>query len=162
MRHAAQATCIFLAIPAEEYLVFAEDARHAVDGNLVAVEHVDVVAPEFIFDEKHRLGTRQTHELAGVGRRVEGEVTHHIGHLVVLPHLIARGREESEENFGFGVFAAQAFHEGAPLFKLAERGGMKPIVFAVADFLAQDFPSLMMAAHHERHDVCAEHVEIDC
>ena len=119
MGYAFQTACIIAAVPAEEYLVGAEDARHAVNGNAMLVEHFDIVAPELVLDEIGCLGARHADELAGIECGVEGEITHHICSLVVLAHFVTRGGEEGEQDFLFGMFASEALHEGTPLLKFA-------------------------------------------
>lgn len=55
------------------------------------MEHINIIAPELVFDEESGFGMRQSDEFAGVERRVERKVAHHIGPLIVFTHLVARG-----------------------------------------------------------------------
>ena len=169
VRHAMQHTCIVAAVPTKEYLAGPENARHRINRHMVAVQYVDVVAPELIFYKVYSLGTRHFYKLYGVERSVEGQVTYHIGPSIVLAHLIARGREKGEQYFAFGVLAPQALHERAALFKLAQRGGMKPHIAAGAYLAAQYAPSVAVPAHHGTHlfvkecsYVAAEHHQVYC
>ena len=148
VRHAAQAASVAAAVRAEENLVFAEDARHAVAGNAALVEHLDVIAPKLVFDEKGSLRTSQFHEAPRVEGRVERQVAHEVGAVVILAHLVARGREKGEQYFLFGMLAAQTFHERAALLELAERGGVKPHVSVLAAESTEHLPRGAVSLHH--------------
>ena len=79
------------AVGAEENLVFAEDARNAVARYAVLVEHLDVVAPKLVFDEKGSLRASQFHEAPRVEGRVERQVAHEVGAVVILPGAVVEG-----------------------------------------------------------------------
>ena len=69
-------------------------------------QDVHVVVPELILDEERHHRSDGTQETACVAHRVERQVTHDVGSLVVLTHLIARGREERKQNFILGELVA--------------------------------------------------------
>ena len=114
MAHPVQATGVVAAVAAEEYLVLAENARHAVDRYAPPVKDVDVVAPELVFDEESGLGTRQPHKLAGIQGRVERKVADHIGTLVVFPHLVARRGEKRKQDLFSGCSRRRRSIRGRP------------------------------------------------
>ena len=124
--HELQHLGIVPAIPAEEYLVLAEDAAHAVEGDVMVLAAQDIVHPELILDEEGHLGLHMTEGAYDVARRIERQVADDVGSGIVLPHLVARGGEECEQNLILGMLAAETFHEGPSLLKLAERGGVEP------------------------------------
>ena len=147
---AAQATGVVAAVPAEEHLVGAEDAAHAVDGDVAAVEHIDVVAPELVLNQHKHFGLccfdKTTYRRGGVER----QVAHHIGHIVVLAHFVARRGEEGEQDFAVGLLAAQALHKRPPLLKLAQRSSVKPhITLSFTNLVVKDAPRFVLAAHHQ-------------
>ena len=117
---APQTAGVTATVPLEKNLAGAENAAHGVDGNAVAVEYVDVVAPKFVFDEDGDFGAREFDETAGGSGGVEGKVADDVGAFVVFAHLISRGRKEGEENFAVGMLVTQAFDERPPLFELAK------------------------------------------
>ena len=149
MGDAAQHAGIFVTVGAEEYLVLPENTRHAVDGNLLVVEDVYIVAPELVLDKERHFGLSEADEFPRVQWRVERQVAHHVGSFVILAHFVARWREEREQDALLGVFAPQPFHEGASLFELAKGGGVKPHVASVAYLAAQDAPGVPMAAYEQ-------------
>lgn len=63
---------------------------------------------------------------AGIRRRVDRQIENIVRARVVLADLVARGREEGNENLVFGAFAADAFDDGTTLFEFAERSRMDP------------------------------------
>ena len=69
---------------------------------------------------------RRIEEPAGVARRVDRQVEDVIHALVILADFVARGREEREQDFVFGMGLADAFDDGTPLFEFAERRDVHP------------------------------------
>ena len=143
---------IVAAVPLEEHLVLAEDARHAVGGHATVLQHVEVVVPEFILDEEGHHRSDRAQEAAGIAHRVERQVADDVGALIVFSHLVARGREEGKQDFVFGMGGADALHQRAPLLKLSKRGGMKPDVFGCRIQSFADNPErFMLATPHLPH-----------
>ena len=50
MGKSAKHIAVFMAVPAEENLLGAEDAGYAIDGNVAAMESGKIVLPKFILD----------------------------------------------------------------------------------------------------------------
>ena len=114
------------AMGSEEVLLRAEDGGEEVGGDLAAAELAEVVVPEFVFDEEGRHGAVGVEQAACVARGVHGEVGDAVGQGVVLAHLVARGGEEGEQDFGVGMPLAVGLEHGARLLELAQAGGMEP------------------------------------
>ena len=76
--------------------------------------------PVLVFDEDGDFGVRGVEEAAGVARRVDREVEDVVDALVVLADFVARGREEGDEDFVFGIVLANPFDDGTPLLELSE------------------------------------------
>ena len=108
------------AVGAEEDRIAPEDGRHDIGADLAAAQFAQQVEPVFVFDEDCDFGAGGVEEPAGVARRVEGQVEDVVGALVVLADLIARGREEGDEDFVFGIVLANSFDDGTPLLELPE------------------------------------------
>ena len=128
---AVQHAAIAVAIPAEEHLLRAEDAAHAVYGDVVFLHVCHIVPPELILDEERHLRVYYLEEASDVERSVERQVADDVGPLVVLPHFVSRRGEECEESLVFGMALAQTLHYGASLLKLSERCCMEPQVFRI-------------------------------
>ena len=140
------------AIPAEEHLVGAEDAAHAIHWHSAAFQDVQIVPPELIFDEEGPAGMHQVEKPAGIAPSVEGQIANDVCPLIVFPHLIARRREEGEQNLVFGMLLPQSLDDGAALLKLAQRGSMKPdILCARMHLVPQQAESLVLATPHLAH-----------
>ena len=169
MGYVLQHMSIGTAIPTEEYLVGTEDAADAIERNVVVMAGPHVVEPELILDEECHLGTHKVEETIDIAGRVERQVTYHIGPLIVLAHLVARGREEGEQYLVLRILATEAFHQGAPLLKLAKRCSMEPYVAGLlVNLTLQDAKSLVLPFQHfpclaikGRYQHDAQLVEID-
>ena len=149
-------------VPLEEHLVPAEDARHAVGGHTAVLQHMQVVVPELILDEERHHRAHRAQEAAGVAHGVERQVAHDVGARIVLPHLIARGREERKQDLVFGMDLAQTLHERTPLLELSQRGGVKPDVFGLGvKMFAQHAERGMLATPHLPHLLIEQRVDED-
>ena len=102
---AFQHTPILPTIPAEEHLARTEDAAHAVGGHTAMFQDMEVVVPELILDEERHAGTHQSQEAARVAGGIKRQIADDVGSLVVLAHLIARWREECQQNLILWVLA---------------------------------------------------------
>ena len=122
--HRAQHTSVGL----EECLMFAENARNEISGDLPTVQFLKDVAPELVLHKEGdgRLG--DVEESAAFRRRVVRQVADDVGTLVVLAHLVARRTEEGLQDAILRVLLAQSLDEGTTLLELAERSGMEPDV----------------------------------
>ena len=111
------------------------------------LQDMQIVVPEFVLDEESHDRTNGAQEAAGIGHGVDGQVGDDVGTLVVLSHLIARGREEGEQNLVFGMLQADALDDRTSLLELAKRGGMHPHILGVGvDFLFQRLEGSTLAA----------------
>ena len=116
------------------------------------LEDMQIVIPELILDEEGHHGPHRAQEAAGIGNRVQRQIAHDVGTLIVLAHLVARRREERQQDFILRVVAPQLLHQRPSLLKLAERGGMKPYVLgAGVNLLAQNRECLTLATPHLAH-----------
>ena len=113
-------------VAAEEDRVAAEDGRDDERARTAALELREVVYPELVLDEYCNLGVRQIEETAYVPRRVDRHVEDVIGPLVVLAHLVARGREKCQKYLVMRIIGLDLLHDGTSLFELSERGHMYP------------------------------------
>ena len=96
LSNAMQHLAILLAVPAEEYLILTEYARHAIYWHSTMLQNVEVVVPELLLDEERHNRTHCTQEAARVANGVKRQIAHDVGTLIVLAHLIARRREEGK------------------------------------------------------------------
>ena len=85
---------------------------------MAVLEDMQIVIPELILDEEGGHRTDGPQETTGVGDGVERQVTDDVGPFVVLAHLIARRREEREQNLVLRMVATELFHQWAPLLEL--------------------------------------------
>lgn len=113
-------------IPAEEILVGAEDGREDIGRRFPHIESVEAVEPEVVFDEKGYIGVHQLHQLPGVATGVGRKVANNVGKGIVLAYFVARGGEESQADFVFGMANAKCFDDRSGLFELSKRRGMEP------------------------------------
>ena len=147
---AVEQAAVPFAAATEEYLSGAEDAGDQEGGHATPLEAEQVIAPELVLDEDcgHRLYLVE--EALGEAWQVERQVADGIGAGPVLPHLVAGGGEESEQNPEVGSFAPDAFHQGASLFELAERGGVHPhVACTLLDVVVKVLPDVPVPAVHE-------------
>ena len=143
---------ILPSIPAEEHLLRTEDAADTIHWHLTMLQDVQVVEPELILDEESHAGTHRTQETTGVADGVEGQIADNVGTFVVLPDLIARRREEREQDFILRMLAAQTLHEWTALFELSERGSMEPHILCLrVYFLLEHTNGLALATPHLAH-----------
>ena len=115
-------------------------------------EDVKVVVPELILDEEGHDRPDRPQETAGIADGVERQVADDVGTLVVLTHLIARRREEGEQNLVLRMVATELLHERTALLELAQGGRMEPYILCRGIyFLLQQFNSLALATPHLAH-----------
>ena len=96
LSNATQHLAILLAVPAEEYLILTEYARHAIYWHSTMLQNVEVVVPELVLNEECHNRTHSTQEASRVAYCVERQIAYNVGTLIVLAHLIARRREEGK------------------------------------------------------------------
>ena len=70
MCEAFQYAAILPAIPLEKYLIGTENAAYAVGGNTTMLQDMEVVVPEFIFDEESHHGFYRAKETACIAYSV--------------------------------------------------------------------------------------------
>ena len=138
-----------MTVPSEENLPWTEYARHTVCRYAAMLQYVQIVEPELILYEKGHHRPDGSQEANGMQTSVERQIADDIGSLVILSHLVARGREESKQYLVFGMFSAQLFHQWTALFKLTQRGSMKPYVLSILiHLLTQHTESSTLTAPH--------------
>ncbi len=120
---------------AEEELAGAKNAGHKVGGDASAPKLVERVQPKLVLDKEGEGGADTVEEGADAAWEVEREVAYDIGAGVVTADVVARGREEREDDFVVGVALANGLKQRPPLLKLAERGSVKPDVARTGDYL---------------------------
>ena len=134
------------------------------------VKYVEVVVPELVLYEESHHRAHGTEEAARVAYGVERQIAHYVGTLIVLPHLVAGGRKECEQNLVLRMNLTQTLHERASLFEFSKRCGVEPDVFRIGiHFLSQRLYGLSLAAPHLPHlfveDACdgdANEIKIYC
>ena len=152
MGEAIQHRSVLTSIPFEEHLIRTEDAGHAIDGHMTMFQDVQIVVPELVLDEECHHRTNGPQETTGIGNGVERQIGDDICAFVVFAYLIARGREEREQDLILWVIATQLFHQRATLFKLSQRGSMEPYILRIRiDFLPQDAEGLALTTPHLTH-----------
>ncbi len=105
---------------AEEALAGTEDGGYEVSGDAAFVEFLEIVAPEFIFDEDGHRGADKVKEFADAAGGVEGEVDDGVDVGVVFSDFESGRGEKAQEDGDFGMFAAEAFDHGASLLEFAQ------------------------------------------
>ena len=149
---AFQHFAVLSAVPAEENLVGTEDGADAIDRNIAVAQDMEVVIPELILDEERHFRSYGAQESACIVWSVERKIADDVSPLVILSHLIARWREEREEDFEFRTFLSESLDNGASLFKFTQRGGMKPYVSSVrVHFLPNRTYGFLLALPHHLH-----------
>ena len=94
MGEAFQHGSILLSVRSEEDLVGAENARDAVNGYVAVAQYVQIVVPKLVFNEESHNRSHRAQELSCVRHCVDGQISYDVRLLVVLSHLVSRGREE--------------------------------------------------------------------
>ena len=149
---AAQHAAILPSVGTEEDLTRAEDAAHAIGRHPAMVQDMEVVVPKLILHEKGHDRAYRAKEATRVADGVDREVGDDVRPLVVLAHLVARRREEGEQDLVDGKLAAYGLHQRTALLKLAERRGMKPdIASRRIDPLLKHAKGCLLATPHLAH-----------
>ena len=152
MGETLQHVTVLTSVPAEEYLSRTEDAADAIDGYTTVFQDMQVVIPELVLDEERHHGTDGSQEATCIGNGVQRQVANDVGSGIVLAHLIARGREERQQDFVLGMILSQLFDQRTALFELSQRGSMEPHVLGVGvDLLLQDADGLPFSTPHFAH-----------
>ena len=134
----------------EEELRRAEDGGNDEDRDVPLFQSFQVIPPELVLDKDRCDGTCQLEETVHAPRRVEREIANHVRPCVMLAHLVARGREERQQQFVLRIGCFDLLHHGTALLELAQRGGVKPDVFlALLDSFAQDAFRLPLSGCHQ-------------
>ena len=84
------------------------------------LQDMQIVVPKLVLDEESHHRVDGTQETASVSDGVERQISDDISTFVVLAHLIARRREECEQDLILRMILAQLFHERAALFELSQ------------------------------------------
>ena len=152
MGKAVEHTTILTSVPTEEDLVRTENAGHAIDGYAAVFQDMQVVIPELVLDEERHHGADITQEATGIGDGVQRQVADDVGAGIILAYLIARRREECQQDFVLRMILSQLFDQRTALFELSQRGSMEPHVLGVGvDLLLQDADGLPFATPHLAH-----------
>ena len=85
---ALQYISLLMAIPLEEYLVFAENAADAIYRHATALQNMKIVPPELIFDKKCHLRMHHVQKASGIAMCIKRKITDNVGTLIVLSYLI--------------------------------------------------------------------------
>ena len=129
MSKAFQDRPIFSSVPTEEQLLRTEDGRNTIYWYIPTVQFRQVVFPELVFYKESHTRTGQFHKPTGIGRRIQRQVTYHIGPLIILPHLVSRRREESLQNLIVRITFPDFFNQRPALFEFSQGCRVKPDVF---------------------------------
>ena len=133
-------------IPTEEILTRTEDGAEQVGGTTAALQLLHVVEPEVVFDEEGYLRLDGLHPAAGVATAVHRKVKDMVGMGIVLPHLVARGREKGDDDGVVAVLLLVLLQHGSGLLELAHRRGVEPngvlVSGPMAQLLLRVFPPL--------------------
>ena len=133
----------------EKDLAIAENGRNEIGGDIAAPEFAQIIAPKFVFHKNCHCGIHQIEESVHLSGQIERQIAHHIRQIVVLPHLVATGREKAQHNVGFRVFLFDALHERSSLLKFAERGSMYPNVAVCGiEFFTQQIKRTFLSFQH--------------
>ena len=89
VREAVEHLCIASAIPLEEDLLRAEDARDAVGRDIAVFQDMKVVVPELVFYEQGADGMNCPEKAPCVARCVKRQIAYDVRTLVVLAHFVA-------------------------------------------------------------------------
>ena len=113
------------------------------------LQDMQVVVPKLVLDEECHLRTYGSQKAACIANGVEWQIADDVGTLVVLAHLIARGREERQQNLDIWMFALHLLHQRTALLELAQRGSMEPYVAGLGIYLlAKHTDGLALAVPH--------------
>ena len=82
---------------------------------------MEIITPELIFNKDGNRRISQSQELMDTPRRIERQVTDHVGSLIVLSNLIAGGREEGEQYLVFRMLCLDPLNHRSALLKLSQR-----------------------------------------
>src|SRR5690606_35712675 len=116
-------------VPFEKGLIFPEYSRNDVQGNIFFIQLAEIEIPVIVLGKKNEFGIDEFDETASVGRRIGREIENVFGKRIVFPDLVARRGEKGNQYKSFGIVLMILLNNGAPLFKLSERGEMKPGMF---------------------------------
>ena len=134
----------------EEYLLGAENGRDDVGGDAAVLEGAQVIAPKLILDKDGHRGLDDVKEFFDIGGQVKGQIDYRLDHAEVLAHLVARGREEREQDAGIGLLALDFLDERTSLLKLSQRRGVDPDVAAGrVKFALQCAETAALPAQHQ-------------
>ena len=123
------------AVGLEEILRGSEDGREEIGRCGSALERLEVVEPEVVFDKEGNVGVHQLHQPSCVALGIWRQIDDDVGLIVVLPYLEAGGREECENDFVFGMQLAELLYDRSGLLEFAERRGVEPSYFGAVEFL---------------------------
>ena len=145
----AQHVPIRTAVPFKENLPAAKDGRHAINGDAALMQLIQIVLPKLILDKKRHAGIHQVKKLPHIARFVERQITHDIRPPVVLAHFITRRRKECQQNTIIRIFGTYLLNQRASLFKLSQRGSVKPdITRILLQLLPKKFVHYPVPLHH--------------
>src|SRR5699024_8434769 len=149
MVEVAQHMSVRTAIPLEEYLSAAENGRNAVHRNTALVQFVQIVLPELVLDEECHAGIHDIQELLHIAGLVERQVTDNVCPPIILADLIARRREESQQNTVIRIFGTNFLNQRPSLLELPQRSGMEPyIAHVLLQLLPEKFIDHPVSLHH--------------
>ena len=84
------------------------------------LKDVKIVIPKLILDEECHNRTNGTKKPAGIGYRVERQISNDVCTPVVFAYFIARRREECKQNLIFRMVSAQLLHQRTSLLELPQ------------------------------------------
>lgn len=126
----------------EEWLLRTEYHGYAIEGHIVLAHCAEEEVPKLILDEENSTGFYGLDQTLGIAGGVGGQIADHIGHGVVLAHLVARGGVESEHYLLIGVLLLKSLYQRASLLKLTKGCSMNPHTSCEVASLAESRPGL--------------------
>ena len=131
MREALQHMAILQSIPLEEHLFGTEYGRHTIHRHPTMAQDMEVVIPELILYEESLHGPHCPQEPASIRHSIDREITHQVSPIIMLPHLIPRGREECQQYLPVRIHPAIFLHDRSALLKLSQRSSMEPHILRI-------------------------------
>ena len=118
MRHRMQLLAEPTTIGTEEERVGLEDERDVEQWDACLLQGPHVIEPKLVFDEESSHEMMPTHPLGGMTGGIGGKISHFVGHRIVLADLIARRREEGQQDFVLRKALFQRLDDRTTLLKL--------------------------------------------
>ena len=115
-----QDIAIGTAIPFKKHLVAAENRRHTIYRNPALVKLIQIILPKLIFDKERHTRISDIKELPHIPGFIKRQVADNIRSPIMLAHLIARRRKESQQYLISRIFCPNHFYQRTPLLKFSQ------------------------------------------